>query len=200
MTSLLMKDVYVLMKQLRVFFVALLILMLAGEEKTMPFMAMLFAVLPMTAVAYDEQSKWNNYAIMLPYSKSSLVLSKFILGYIGIFICIFVTSSMGLLMGVVKTGTISLNVDVSLLILVISIALILLAVNLLVSFKFGVEKGRIVFIFSMILFGASGNIVKDLGESFLIRFIFEQPVVFFVIAIVVNLVSIVLAIRSKNLN
>ena len=42
------------------------------------------ALLPVTALAWDEQSKWDGLAKMMPYSKFELVFSKYTVGYISV--------------------------------------------------------------------------------------------------------------------
>ena len=39
-------------------------------------------MLPYTAMAYDERSKWNQLAAMMPYSDRDIVLSKYVFGWL----------------------------------------------------------------------------------------------------------------------
>ena len=40
------------------------------------------AMMPISALAYDENCKWDQLAAMMPYSVRDIVLSKYLFGYI----------------------------------------------------------------------------------------------------------------------
>ena len=81
MKGLLLKDLYTLGKQMKIFLVLLVAFALIPGYSISAFAVMYAAMLPMTALAYDERSKWDTLAAMMPYSTGALVLSKYLLGY-----------------------------------------------------------------------------------------------------------------------
>ncbi len=198
MSGLILKDMYVLVKQLRVFLFTTPLLMLSGELAAMFLIMMLFAVLPMTAMGYDEQSKWTNYATMMPYAKSDLVVSKYILGYILIFVAVVFSVLVDLILNIVQIGNISPILDYNNLLFCVSGALIFLALNMFVNFKFGVEKGRIIYILFFIIIGALNGMLKTIDQNNIMRILETPPIVFLLISIIMNVLSIILSIKFRN--
>ena len=84
MKALLLKDWYVLRKQVWSY---LLIVLVWGliPSLTLNLLAVVYgAMIPYTAMAYDERSKWDQMAAMMPYSIRDIVLSKYLLGWGGV--------------------------------------------------------------------------------------------------------------------
>ena len=65
---------------MKIFLVLLVAFALIPGYSMSAFAVMYAAMLPMTALAYDERSKWDTLAAMMPYSTGALVLSKYLLG------------------------------------------------------------------------------------------------------------------------
>ena len=82
MRALLMKDCFVLWKQLRLYVVLMLIFTVFNGAFGNVFIVIWAAMLPYTAMAYDERSKWDQMAAMMPYSIRDIVLSKYLLGWV----------------------------------------------------------------------------------------------------------------------
>ena len=40
------------------------------------------SMIPYSAMAYDQQSRWNTFARMLPYREKDIVLSRYVLGWL----------------------------------------------------------------------------------------------------------------------
>ena len=76
MKALLMKDCFVLWKQLRIFIFVMLVITVFNGGFGNVFIVIWAAMLPYTAMAYDERSKWDQLAAMMPYSVRDIVLSK----------------------------------------------------------------------------------------------------------------------------
>lgn len=144
MQALLLKDMYVLTKNLKTFIFIAIIFALAFRENAGSFLIFYAAMLPVTSMAYDEQSKWPQLALMLPYSIRDIVLSKYLLGW--------------LLVGVVTLLSMVLifvNIDYIFVNLIIfCAALCFMAFVLPLVFWLGTEKGRMLMIALMAgLFG-----------------------------------------------
>lgn len=82
MSALLMKDFYLLWKQLKAFLVIILVFSAIPGGYNTVFAVAYAAMLPYSCIAYDERSKWDQLAAMMPYSTRQLVLSRYALGWI----------------------------------------------------------------------------------------------------------------------
>ncbi len=198
MNGLILKDIYVLTKQVGLFLIITPLFLLSGELSAMFFIMMLFSVLPMTAMGYDEQSKWTSYATMLPYSKSQLVISKYLLGYILLSAAIVLSIIIGTIFSVLQIGTLEMTLDINEFLVAISGTLIFIATHMFVNFKFGVEKGRIIYIIGFACLGALSSLTKDVDQNVVVKIFETPPIIFLLLAIVINVVSIMLSIKYKK--
>lgn len=82
MKALLLKDFYVLWKQMKAFLVLILLFSALPGSYNAIFAVTYAAMLPYSCVAYDERSKWDQLAAMMPYSNRDLVLSRVHPGWI----------------------------------------------------------------------------------------------------------------------
>lgn len=194
MKSLLMKDCYVIVKQIKLFLLIIPIFALTSGGAMSIFAVFLCASLPITAIAYDERSKWNELAIMMPYSIKDLVVSKYLLGYLGIAGAV-VLSYAGQVIGKIL-GIESIYNEGNVMVYTILGALAFVAFNMWMLFKFGSEKGRFIFIAVMIACSALGAILAEEGG---IGKVSIQPSIplLIVIVVVMNLVSMKLSIRTQ---
>ena len=144
MRGLLLKDYYTLSKQLRLYLVFILVLSAIPEMNLSAIASIYAAMLPITAIAFDERSKWDQLAVMMPYSKRDLVMSKYVIGYIGVVVCYML--SMGIQLVISAVTKQPFTTEPALVIVITAcVALILLAIILPIMFWLGVERGRIVF-------------------------------------------------------
>ncbi len=197
MKGLLLKDFYVLTKQLKFFLIVVPILSLGSSNL---FLALyLGAALPMTAFAYDERSKWNELAKMLPYSTKSIVMSKFVLGYITISACSLIA-----ILGSVLTSVFIFNTNIIIFHIMpaaASSAFIFLAINNTIIFKFGTEKTRLFYI--IFLVGAASLTAAltnpDTGNA--AEIVLSSASVLVFAAVVINVIAIKVSleiVKSKK--
>ncbi len=144
MYGLIIKDCCTLLKQMKIMLIILLIWACIPGFSFASFAVFYSSMLPVTALAYDERSKWDELAVMMPYSPRDIVLSKYILGIICVSVAALIA---GIAQGVV--GLISKTAAESSgfigLVLIACISLVILSINMPLMFRFGVEKGRIAF-------------------------------------------------------
>lgn len=145
MKGLLLKDFYTLGKQAKLFLA--LTVLFAILPGSLSACAILYAsLLPTTAVAYDERAKWPWLAAMMPYSITSLVMSKYLVGYL-------TTGAVTLLACIVRLFYALANnqgfpgEDLGALFSICCIAFLLTAINLPLLFRFGAEKARLALVF-----------------------------------------------------
>lgn len=196
MKGLLLKDFYTLVKQLRIVLLFLVVMAVIPGINQSAFAMIYFAMMPITAVAFDERSKWDSLAAMMPYKTSDIVLSKYLIGYIGMgAACIL---SIGIQSIVKQFQHIPFaSEDALVTLLVACVGLILLAVNLPFIFKMGVEKGRLIFIviiaatvFAMMM---AGDKIKAMLSSN-----FMDPALLSVLAVITAVVTNVISVTVSN--
>lgn len=157
MRALIQKDFYVLWKQMRVFVLLMLVFVLTQGAFGSVFIVIWCAMLPYTALAYDERCKWDQLAAMMPYSVRDLVLSKYVLGWL----CAGGASLLAL-----ATQLTLKNGDVRVVLVSLSVSVIVLAVTLPLMLRFGVERGRMgMFLIIFLVCGAAGALTTITGPG-----------------------------------
>lgn len=156
MKGLLLKDFYVMKGNLLLFLVMALFFCLIPGYSMLAFVVVYSALLPISALAYEERCKWSRLCALLPCSPRQVVLSKYVLGY-GI-------TAAAILLTLVLKGVFSLfrPEDLSLLIPVgltlFAVAVTLMALVLPFIYWLGVEKGRLLYFLAIFLVcGAAGG-------------------------------------------
>ncbi|MCE5188930.1 MAG: ABC-2 transporter permease [Eubacteriales bacterium] len=144
MKGLLVKDFYTMLRQMKLYLLFILVLSILPNMSLSGLAVVYAAMLPITALAYDERSKWDSLAATMPYSSTDMVLSKYILGYLGVAASCVLTFLIELITGLIKHVPFSAEQGVAIL-FVGCAGWILLAVNLPFMFWLGVEKGRAVY-------------------------------------------------------
>ena len=161
MKALLLKDFYVLWKQMKVFLVIILVFSaLPGNSNTV-FAVTYAALLPYSCVAYDERSKWDQLAAMMPYSTRDLVLSRYALGWIaGAGACLLSLILQGGFAAILHR-----EVHTDLLIASFFTCVITLVITLPLIFRFGVERGRLIMFLIIFLVCGSAGALSGFAES-----------------------------------
>ena len=122
----------------------------SGSAYMSTFASVYAAILPMTCMAFDERSRFNRYAVIMPVNLRDVVLSKYVVGLILAVAATAVATAMTALSG----GSIGETVAAS-----IAIPMVYHSLLLPLMFKFGVEKSRIIIL--------AGVVVPAVGISFL---------------------------------
>ena len=139
MRALMLKDIYVLLRQLKLFVIVMVIFALAFQENAVSFIIFYAAMLTVSSMAYDEQSKWPQLAMMLPYSIRDIVLSKYLLGWL-------------MIGGMTLLSMLQIFIDIEYVwvsLVVACVAMSFMAVILPLVFWLGTEKGRMLMIAMM---------------------------------------------------
>lgn len=165
MKALILKDLFTLFKQLKFFLLVIVVFACLPGSSFAGFAIIYAAMLPITALAYDERSKWNHLAAMMPYSTSRLVLSKYVLGYLLTAAAVVLSVATQFVVALVRRISFG-GVDLITGLLFFCIALILQSINLPFMFRFGVEKGRLAFILLIVI----STSVMTLGQNILKMF------------------------------
>ena len=156
MKALLMKDCYVLWKQIRLFVIILLAFCLFNGSFGSLFVVIWSAMMPYTAMAYDERSKWDQLAAMMPYSVRDIVLSKYALGWLCMGCALVVCLAAQGLAHLISPELLELA-PLSSYLLGLLAGVLILNITLPLFFRFGVERGRLtMFLLIILICGATG--------------------------------------------
>ena len=96
MIGLILKDIYNLKKQSKIYLILLVFYFFMGMANRSismfgTMLSVLAAMLPVTAMAYDEKNNWERYALTMPLSRKDMVLSRYILGLLFAFIAFIIS-------------------------------------------------------------------------------------------------------------
>ena len=166
MRALLMKDCFVLWKQLRLYVVLMLIFTVFNGAFGNVFIVIWAAMLPYTAMAYDQRSRWDRFARMLPYSDRTVVLSRYALGWVSLLIG---TAAVTLCQGIVSCLPVrteaAAGLSPALIYTALCVGTILLSINVPLTLRFGSEKARMVSVLITFLVFASVGFLKGLDAG-----------------------------------
>lgn len=196
MKALLLKDFYVIWKQMRIFLVVVLLLSLVNSTFNCVFIVVWCSMLPYTAMAYDGQSRWDQLAAMMPYSKRDVVLSKYVLGWLcmvaaGV-LCLVMQTVVGRFFSGEATGG-------GILLMSLCLGAISLAVTLPAILRFGVERGRMIFM--VMIFGVAIGAGAILDATDLpIRLPLPLEALLPIAAVIATAVSIPLSMKLYKVN
>lgn len=140
------------------------------------FICILSLMVPLNTIAYDEKAGWDKYALTMPVSRKNMVIGKYAVGII--------SGAMAMLLSI--AAALFAREKISEVIIscaaVFVISVMMVSVVLPIIFKFGVEKGRLVFMGVSVLFAlivvliSMGN-VPVLSEGFLKAAAYSMPFV-----------------------
>lgn len=141
MKALIKKDIFTVLKSMKVFLVIIILFSIIPNFSASSFAVVYASMLPLTALAYDERSKWDTLAATMPYSPWQIVGSKYALGYLGLAGSILLTlaaQAATRLLGVAFEAVSSES-----MLYAACTGLMMTALSLPAAFRFGVEKGRL---------------------------------------------------------
>lgn len=141
MNGLILKDMLNLKKQLKfylLFIFAYAFIAIASKNSSIfgGIVCVLAAMLPITALAFDERSNFTKYALTMAVSRKDIVLSKYIIGVI----FSLIGALLNLIFNIIINGFSTESIVIP--IIMFSLSIIFLSLTLPFLFKFGVEKGR----------------------------------------------------------
>lgn len=195
MRGLILKDILNLKREMYIFVIFIVFYgamsFTTGDNTMFVYIMALFAMMmPISSVSYDDKAMWDKYALTMPISRKDIVLSKYLLGYIGIavisvvlFIYLLVTG------GKIEGGILTIAGAIGLCILFESITLPIII-------KFGSDKARILILlcgflpFIILTLLEKMNIKLIPSKDFLEKLPYFLPVILLFIAIASIFLSI----------
>ena len=120
-----------------------------GSTFFLLYPAVFAGMMPVTLISYDEKFRWNSYCRVLPYSAKQIVFSKYLLIILLTAALLVIYSLLAVALSASGSG---INMELFTLLSVIFI-LSVAGPSLILPFifRYGVEKGRIVFYIVIIL-------------------------------------------------
>lgn len=190
MKALLLKDGYVLCKQLKFLLLALIIFCVMPGLSASAFSMIYVIMLPITTLSYDERSKWNQLSAMMPYTSRQIVVSKYLLGYIGAGAVALLSCISQVIFNRGPAEDLVLTV-----LMLPCVGAIILSVLLPVMIRLGTEKGRLAYLLTVgLLAGLSAGLEPGDLPTLQMHPMAVFPVLL-AVTVVVNLLSIRLSIR-----
>ncbi|MBR3569930.1 MAG: ABC-2 transporter permease [Oscillibacter sp.] len=157
MKSLMLKDFYVLRKQLWLYATIVLLFQTFPNGMGLFITFLYAAMLPATAFAYDDRSKWDMMELMMPYSTRQIVLSRYCVGWIAA-PCL---AAFGLLARRLMARASWIHIDgvfdLRVTLAGLFVALSFMAVTMPLYFRFDAEKSRLARMLILVLCGAMGG-------------------------------------------
>ena len=203
MKGLLIKDWFVIWKQAKwMLLLAILYLVLTATGSSyffVGFSVLFLSMLPITVMGFDEKSKWNHYAVNMPFSRRDMVKSKYLLAGIAIGTAMVLYFLITSVVGLIKNQPVDYRALLYSLLPMLALGVTFISFNLPVMFKFGVEKGRLWFVLiTAILAGGVGALigVSSDGTGRLVDWVSRLPVGLILLGIVlIFLGSLLLSMR-----
>lgn len=149
MKGLILKDLYLVKKYCKSYLILTLLFIalssMNGEN-------MIFALYPsavcgmvtVSLMSLDEKCRWLSYSASLPYSKGQIVSEKYLLGLV-IQLLVLVLTGIAQAVRMNREGNLEAKSLFVLMAVLTATALLTSAVNLLLVFRFGCERARILF-------------------------------------------------------
>ena len=165
MKALLLKDYYMLGKSLRALVFIMLLWSVIPTAFLNVFAVIYGSMIPYSTMAYDQQSRWNTFARMLPYREKDIVLSRYVLGWL----CIAVGGAAVLaLQNVLSLFSPRFGCSPWTVLAALCVGLFLLDINVPLMLRYGTEKARwvskLVIILACGTAGALGALVTDWSD------------------------------------
>ena len=195
MIGLIIKDLMNLKKLSKYYLLILafyFIIGIAGGDQNMfgVMLIMLAVMIPMTALSYDEKNKWERYALTMPLTRGTLVLSKYILGLI-----FLITALVLSLLSNTVFSDVILFENLMINLTTLSVGIIMMSFIFPILLKYGVEKGRIlmmIVIFAptalIVMLSKLGISVPDTGKiEMFLKFLPVVALAFYVVSIFVSM-------------
>ena len=127
---------------------------------------LLSIMMPISSMSYDEAGQWYRYAFSLPIPRRTLVLSKYVLGFLVSLGGLVVSAIGNIIILALTNGENALESWLT-IIGFLELGVIFLSIILPILFKYGVEKGRlfivVIAVIPSLLVALLGSTLKTSG-------------------------------------
>ncbi len=160
MKGLLLKDAYQMWCYTRWIILASIAMMLVGvfsmkdgSNFFMLYSGLMLGMLPMTLLAYDQNSRFSAYCTALPVTKEQLVGGKYLIGLCGMALAELLSMA-ALAAAQLLWGTVTVQITVATLLQVAMLTLLGNMILLPLTYRFGYEKAKYVYYLSIGMLGS----------------------------------------------
>ena len=188
MKGLLLKDFCILKKQIKLMVVFVIFYAIWAVAAKMPTMMgtmviLLSIMMPISSMSYDEAGQWYRYAFSLPIPRRTLVLSKYVLGFLVSLGGLVVSAIGNIIILALTNGENALESWLA-IIGFLELGVIFLSIIIPILFKYGVEKGRlfivVIAVIPSLLVALLGSTLKTSGTlmpsaEFLQAILYSSP-------------------------
>ena len=156
------------MKLMVVFVIFYAIWAVAAKMPTMmgTMVILLRIMMPISSMSYDEAGQWYRYAFSLPIPRRTLVLSKYVLGFLVSLGGLVVSAIGNIIILALTNGENALESWLT-IIGFLELGVIFLSIIIPILFKYGVEKGRlfivVIAVIPSLLVALLGSTLKTSG-------------------------------------
>lgn len=156
------------MKLMVVFVIFYAIWTVAAKMPTMmgTMVILLSIMMPISSMSYDEAGQWYRYAFSLPIPRRTLVLSKYVLGFLVSLGGLVVSAIGNIIILALTNGENALESWLT-IIGFLELGVIFLSIIIPILFKYGVEKGRlfivVIAVIPSLLVALLGSTLKTSG-------------------------------------
>ena len=156
------------MKLMVVFVIFYAIWAVAAKMPTMmgTMVILLSIMMPISSMSYDEAGQWYRYAFSLPIPRRTLVLSKYVLGFLVSLGGLVVSAIGNIIILALTNGDNALESWLT-IIGFLELGVIFLSIIIPILFKYGVEKGRlfivVIAVIPSLLVALLGSTLKTFG-------------------------------------
>lgn len=171
MKGLLLKDFYMMKKYCKAYVVIASAFLIAsvvekGNAFFMLYPIILSSMIPVTLISYDEKQKWNVYGQIFPYSRRQMVSVKYIIALIVVAAFCILAAAVQLSQWIFHAYPLQDFLAVMSVMLVIG--LVAPAIMMPIVFKYGVEKGRVIYYAVIIILCAAYGAIAISGPDMVI--------------------------------
>ena len=121
----------------------------------------LAGIIPVSLLGYDERSKWDKYSLALPYTRAQIVSSKYLMGLF-IQLTVLVFAGVTQIFYMKNNGGFNGQSFLVLFSTLSALSFFTSSISLPLMFKWGVEKGRMVYYIMIGLACGSSVLVADM--------------------------------------
>ncbi len=165
MTGLILKDILVMRKTLKTYFLFLVFYAAMALFGVFPlnfvvgFIQVIVMMLPISAFAYDERAKWDRFAMALPVSRRTVVAARYLFVLLMLLIAAVVGLSVGVALSITDPAG-SMTEYLGTVLVSLGAGLLIADIVLPLNYKLGPERARpylyaVVFLPIIAVFGAS---------------------------------------------
>lgn len=169
MKGLLLKDWYVMKKTCRTYLLLALVFLVVsvfGDDNVFLifYPAMLVGMIPVTLLSYDERSKWQITCAALPCTRAQFVSAKYLIGLLAQLTTLALTA-LAQAARLHMSGAFRWSSWAALLAVLLSLSLVTAAITPPFMFRYGVEKGRLLYCVTLGVMCAASALIGLSGTA-----------------------------------